>query len=63
MDVQTVLGLTADRRVQGLDLCSLDEVWRSSCPLFRVPFGLLLSFFFNFQEYQHDTLWLVESNV
>jgi hypothetical protein len=38
-------------------------VWSSSCSLFRVPFGLLLSFFFNFQEYQQNTLRLVESNA
>ena len=34
-----------------------------SCPGFRVTFGLFISVFFNFREYQQNTLVLVESNA
>ena len=34
-----------------------------SCTSFRVTFGLFISVFFNFREYQQNTLVLVESNA
>jgi hypothetical protein len=35
----------------------------ATCTFFRVTFGLFLSIFFNFQEYQQNTLALIESNT